>query len=84
MERSIRRIEEETGQRVYYLAYPNGVTEPYAKDFVEAQFAMSVTTRYGAADLSAGLYDLPRLNIDAETRAAVLGTPQKLFRLYAP
>ncbi len=84
LERSVRRIEEETGQRVYYLAYPNGVTEPYAKDFVEAQFAMSVTTRYGAADLSGGLYDLPRLNIDAETRAAVLGTPRKLFRLYAP
>jgi len=78
---SVRRIESETGQRVYYLAYPNGVAEPLAAEFVGGHFAVSVTTRYGAADLSRGLHGLPRLNIDADTRASVLGTLRKQLRL---
>ncbi len=84
LEQSVRRIEDETGQRVNYLAYPFGVNEPYARSFVAERFAMSVTTRYGPAKLSGGLYDLPRLNINAQTRAGVLGTPRKLLRLWAP
>jgi len=81
---SIRSIEEETGRPVRYFAYPNGVTDPLAAQFVSEYFAVSVTTRYGVADLSGGLHGLPRLNIGADTRAAVLGTLWKQLRLYAP
>ncbi len=81
---SIRTIEAQTGHRVYYLAYPNGVTDDYAAPFVAAHFAMSVVTRYGAADISEGLYELPRLNIDGGIRASVLGTVRKRLRLLVP
>ena len=81
---SIQIIEAQTGHRVYYLAYPNGVTDNYAAPFVAAHFAMSVVTRYGAADISESLHALPRLNIDSETRASVLGTLPKRLRLLAP
>ena len=81
---SIRTIEAQTGHRVSYLAYPNGVTDDYAAPFVASHFAMSVVTRYGAADISKGLYALPRLNIDGGTRASVLGTLPKRLRLLAP
>ena len=82
LECSIERIEAQTGQRVYYLAYPYGVTEALAQDYVRERFALSLTTAYGPAKLSGGLYDLPRLNINAQTRAGVLGTPRKLLRLW--
>ena len=77
---SIQLLETETGQRVYCLAYPNGMTEPLLEEFVEAHFAVSLTTKFGIAKLGKGLYDLPRRNIDASTRASVLGSPREWFR----
>lgn len=78
--RSIETLEDRTGQPVRYLAYPNGVTEPLAEAFVAEHFEMSVTTRWGAARLSRGRYDLPRRNINDSTRASLLGRWKEWFR----
>ena len=64
LEDSIRLIEENTGYKVNFFAYPHGQTEPWASDFVAQHFSMTVTTHHGAADIGGGLYNLPRYNIN--------------------
>lgn len=64
LEQSIQLIEDNVGQKVVYFAYPHGQTEPWASDFLSQHFAVTVTTRHGSADISGGLYDLNRLNIN--------------------
>ena len=64
LEDSIRLIEENTGYKVNFFAYPHGQTEPWASDFLAQHFSMTVTTHHGAADIGGGLYNLPRYNIN--------------------
>lgn len=70
IEESIRLIEENVGQKVQFFAYPHGQTEPWADDFLRERFAVTVTTRHGAANTSNGFYDLPRYNINPEQPAS--------------
>ena len=70
VEESVRLIEENVGQKVRFFAYPHGQTEPWAGDFLREHFAVSVTTRHGPANISGGLYDLPRHNINARQPAS--------------
>ena len=63
LQTSIDLIQDNTGVQVQFFAYPRGITDAWAKDFIRENFAISVTTRYGAADLSKGLYSLPRCNV---------------------
>ena len=70
IEESIRLIEENVGQPVRFFAYPHGQTESWADDFVREHFAVTVTTRHGAANTSNGFYDLPRYNINPEQPAS--------------
>jgi len=63
---SIDQIQENLGTEVLFFAYPHGQTERWASDFLREHFAITVTTRHGPADLSRGLYDLPRHNITVE------------------
>lgn len=64
LEKSISLIEENVGKPVTFFAYPHGQTEPWASDFLKEHFAMTVTTQHGPANVSHGLYDLSRHNIN--------------------
>lgn len=64
IEKSVQLIEEHVGKPVQFFAYPHGQTEPWASDFLKEHFAVTVTTQHGPADISHGLYDLPRHNIN--------------------
>ncbi len=64
LRKSIDTLERETGQKVYFFAYPHGKRDSWANDFLRSNFAITVTTAHGPADLSNGLYDLPRYNIN--------------------
>lgn len=63
IEKSISLIQSEVGGEVLFFAYPHGETDPWANDFLREHFAVTVTTRHGPADVSDGLYDMPRHNI---------------------
>ena len=60
---SIDLIEANLDTTVRFFAYPNGITEKWASDYLKEHFAVTVTTRYGSSDLSKGLFDLNRCNI---------------------
>lgn len=63
IEKSISMIRSEVGNEVIFFAYPHGATDDWASDFIRDHFAVTVTTRHGPADVSGGLYDMPRHNI---------------------
>lgn len=63
LQTSIDLITEHVGVRPQFFAYPNGKVESWAKDFIREHFSVTVTTRHGAAELSGGLYSLPRCNV---------------------
>ena len=60
-------IEANVGRKVRFFAYPHGQTEKWASEYLKENFAVTVTTDHGAADISGGLYDLKRCNISMET-----------------
>ncbi len=70
LQTSIDGIETNLGTEALFFAYPNGSGDPWAADFLKEHFAMTVTTEYGVADLSGGLYDLPRINISPDEPVA--------------
>lgn len=63
LQSSIDLIEENVGVDVQFFAYPHGRTEPWASDFLAEHFDVTVTTKHGPANISRGLYDLPRHNV---------------------
>lgn len=63
IEKSISMIQSEVGNEVIFFAYPHGTTDKWASDFLEDHFNVTVTTKHGPADVSDGLYDMPRHNI---------------------
>lgn len=63
IEKSISMIQSEVGNDVLFFAYPHGTTDKWAVEFLKEHFSVSVTTRHGPADISKGLYDMPRHNI---------------------
>lgn len=63
IEKSISMIQSEVGNEVIFFAYPHGTTDKWASDFLRDHFSVSVTTKHGPADISKGLYDMPRHNI---------------------
>ncbi len=60
---SIALIQQELGITPVYFAYPYGKTEEWIADYIQEHFTVTVTTAWGAADTSGGLYNLPRYNI---------------------
>ncbi|WP_297211257.1 polysaccharide deacetylase family protein [uncultured Flavonifractor sp.] len=69
LERNVRDIEAAVGAPVCYLAYPFGVTEPWAESYIRDRFSLTVTTREGRCDPAEGLYQLPRLGVTAQRTA---------------
>ena len=67
LQTSIDLIESNLGTKVHFFAYPGGMTDPWANSFLKEHFAVTVTTRNGPIDISNGLYDLPRYNIEDVT-----------------
>ena len=63
IQRSIDCIAEHVGAAPLFFAYPYGRTDLWAADFLAEHFAVTVTTEEKTADLSGGLYALPRYNI---------------------
>lgn len=63
LEKSVQLIGERLDTSVQFFAYPHGRADAWADTFLEEHFAMTVTTEHGLADISGGLYRLPRMNI---------------------
>ena len=70
LQTSIDLLSAELGQPVTFFAYPNGKTEPWAVQFLAEHFSVTVTTAHGPADLSGGLYRLPRHNVTVQNKAS--------------
>lgn len=70
LQASIDLLTAELGQTLTFFAYPNGKTEAWASQFLADHFSMTVTTAHGPADLSGGLYDLPRHNVTVQNKAS--------------
>ncbi len=65
IDKSVQRIQEELGESVTFFAYPNGLYDSWSNEHLSHRFTMSVSTDYGTARLSKGLYRLPRFTINA-------------------
>lgn len=63
LQTSIDLIEEHIGKAPVLFAYPNGVKESWAADFIQDHFAITLTTVHGASDIAKGLYSLRRCNV---------------------
>ena len=70
LQKSIDVIERELGSPVCYLAYPYGATDPWAEDFIRAHFSVTILVKSGTANLSGGLYGLPRKTVTMDSAAA--------------
>lgn len=70
IQKSIDLINQNLGHPPVFFAYPHGKTESWASDFLAEHFHMSVTTTFGPAKLSKGLYNLPRHNITSQIKAS--------------
>lgn len=72
LKKSYDRIEEELGCKPTFFAYPFGVVEPDARDYLGQLFPVTVTSVYAVADLTNGLCELPRLTVTMDTDLAEL------------
>lgn len=70
LQTSIDLISKHLGQAPVFLAYPHGIVDKWETSFVKEHFKVSVTTKHGPADISNGLYNLPRHNITVENPAS--------------
>lgn len=65
IETSIQLLESNLGCKITFFAYPYGSTDAWASAFLREHFAVTVTTVERVANISGGLYDLPRYNINS-------------------
>lgn len=70
LDTSVSLIQKNLHANVLFFAYPYGQKEPWASDYLYQHFSMTVTTRYGLANLACGRYDLPRYTVSMEESAA--------------
>ncbi len=66
---SVELIASEIGTPVTYFAHPLGKTDEWATDILSELFSVTVTSNMAKADLSKGLYLLPRFNVTEQQRA---------------
>ena len=65
IETSIRLLESNLDRKITFFAYPYGLADAWASAFLREHFAVTVTTKERVANISGGLYDLPRYNINS-------------------
>lgn len=70
LQQSIDVIEAHLGAPVTFLAYPYGAKDSWAAGFIADHFAITLLTKSGVADLSKGLYSLPRKTVTMDHSAA--------------
>ncbi len=73
-------IEENLGHAPTLFAYPYGITEPDAEEFIQELFPVTLITKptdtvFRTADLSLGLHNLPRFNITMDSPPGVQLAP---------
>ena len=71
LQKSIDRIERELDRPVQYFAYPHGKQDPWSLDFLNEHFAVTVTSERGVGDVSGGVHQLPRYNINMDDPPAL-------------
>lgn len=69
LRKSVACIETELGTPVTYFAHPLGKTDEWATDILSELFSVTVTSTAAKADLSHGLFLLPRFNVTEGQRA---------------
>lgn len=69
LDKSVERLEAELGAPVTYFAYPFGETDAWAETLIWERFALTLTVQNGTANLTRGLYGLPRRTITMERGA---------------
>lgn len=74
-------IAEHTGRAPSFFAYPYGLTEPEADGLIQSLFHVTAVTYPQVADLTRGLYKLPRLTVTMERTPEFWIHPPLLFRL---
>lgn len=78
IQKSYDLIEENVGAAPSFFAYPFGLTEPDANELIRELFPVTVVTLTGTADLSGGLYDLPRYTVTmGKSLESILDPPLK-------
>lgn len=68
-------ISENLGQAPTFFAYPYGLTDPDADGLIRELFPVTAVTRSKTADLSGGLFDLPRYTVTMDTSLKRLLNP---------
>lgn len=63
---SIDLIEQNVGTRPIFFAYPNGIKDRWAADYIADHFPITLVTVGGCSDLKNGLYSLRRYNVSME------------------
>ena len=66
IQHSVDLIGEKLGINVTFFAYPHGVTDSWADEFVDSLFPVTVTTRHGPTDIRKGIHRMPRHNITVD------------------
>ena len=74
-------IEENTGRAPAFFSYPFGLRDPEADGLIQDLFPVTAITYPQTADLSKGLYCLPRLTVTMERDPEFWIDPPLLFRL---
>lgn len=57
-------LEEKLGQKPLFFAYPHGISDPWAREFIEEEYEITVITDSGVNNISSGLYELLRYNVN--------------------
>lgn len=87
---SKKTIEEKTGRKVFYFAYPNGRREDYTSETVEfvreSGYKAAVTTMEGLNEVGCNLFELKRIGVGSDIdmlwfKMAVTGTIDFLKRI---
>ena len=63
---SIDLIEQNVGTRPIFFAYPNGIKDRWAANYIADHFPITLVTVGGCSDLKNGLYSLRRYNVSME------------------
>ena len=67
LQTSVDLIEDNVGTEVRLFAYPLGKLDPWAKDYLQEHFELTVTSVVGKNNISKGLYDLNRYNVSTHS-----------------